>query len=836
MYSLLHLSSRIAASMVLLAIFTLSAPAEAQNYENFDNLVLGNTPGDGDFWGQNTNPWTYQNCRGDVPITGKAITLVAGGNYARLTCVEITGVLQTLSFDYMQVGPNPATVFVLIDGDWVASFVTSGQSTVVNSGIINIGGIVNSQVEFRVSTGGEEVALDNITWTVTPDNMETFDNLNAPGGYFDSGSFTGVNGFAWSYSQSSTGTLDGPAIILEEGGGSLSCSDISTGMYSFSFDYVQSNYAPVYLEIRVNGDYFTTISSDDQGVLLNTGEIIVNEANGVDGFPLSFEISVAYDEDNSQSGGEVTIDNLAWTNLAVTYTEFTGTGNWSDISRWVYGPPNKNFDAFIKGNATVDVAATAGYVGVEPQWSLTLGPEILTATTLTIRADATGSGSLIGSSSSLEIDYAFMTWYIQSGVPNAWHLLSSPVPNQGLTGNSTQFTPAGSSYDFYAWDEPTEMWLNRKVSANNINSFVPGKGYLVAYEDISANKSFGSYEFNSGEVIIPLTAPGMAGKSTNGIYAGYNLIGNPYPSSIDWKDRTNLDKNALDYDNNGYNMYIWNDAVSNYGAYNDATTGDNGTNGVGRYIPPLQGFFVQAQTTGNFVFNDGARVHSSQQYMKSGNEEGFRLAVTAPESAGKDEILLDFGHEANHGGADKWYSMSDRAPSLYMPFYDKNYSIRFLSSVEENSLIPVSFKAGIDGEYRISANYNTAAYTSVNLKDLLSGNIHDLSTNPEYTFTANIGDDANRFVLVFGTLGLNDPKAASEVQVYSHAGILYLNSSSATPAEVKVYNLTGQLVMEGKSGGNTLTTLNAAHLGTGIYMVTVVNDEKMVSRKVAITK
>ena len=832
----LHLFMKLSASLILMAIMVLPSQALAQfnTFENFNNLTLGSTPGDGSFMGQNSMPWYYYNCRGDVPIIGNALTLGVGGTTSSLTCYQLDGSAQNISFDLMQVGPDAATVFVLVNNAQVIALTTSVQNQIVRSPTISIStGGSECKVEFVTAEGGKEVAIDNIFWSVGADNVETFDNLAATND-FEDGSFTGENGHFWEYYYGMEGLLDGHALVLSENGGSLKCEDINEGMYSLSFDYVQrNNYQPVYLEIRINGEVFTTISSDSQ-YPLNTGELIVDQAFGIDGFPLSIEIAVAYDEDNDQEGGEVTLDNIAWTDRPYTYTEFTGSGNWSDVSRWSSGFPDANSHAFIIGAATLDVVATADYVGIEPEGTLDLQQEVLTSRTLTIRADATGSGSLIGSSSFLNLGYAFMEWHTTSGVSEAWHLLSSPVPNQSLISNGNTFAPTGSGYDFYAWDEPTEMWLNRKVPANNINSFIPGKGYLVAYEDISADKFFGSYTFNSGTITVPITGPGFPGKSSNGIHSGANLIGNPYPSSIDWKS-LDLDKNNLSYDN-GYNLYIWNDAVSNYGTYSSGNSGSTGTNGAGQYIPPLQGFFVMTQGGGNVVFNDGARVHSSQLYMKSGNEEGFRLSVQAPGDAGKDEILLDFGHEANQGGAEKWNSMSDKAPSMYVTTDEKDYSIRFLSSVNDNPIIPVAFKAGMDGEYSIRANFSTAAYPSVKLKDLLTGNIHDLSTNPEYSFTATTDDDANRFALVFGTLGVDHPQSESEDQVYAHGGLLYLNRQTAGSSVVKVYTIAGQLLMEERAGGQTLTTLNASHLSPGIYLVNVVTDEKVISHKVAFTK
>ena len=194
MQNLLQFSSKIAATFfVLLAIMTMPTLAVAQTYENFDNLILGSTPDDGSYIGNNGNPWIYYNCRGDVPITGKAITLGAGAGSSNLTCSEITGYLFTLKFDFMQVGSELATVIVQVNDLQVASFTTSQEGVVVNSGPISIGGL-DVEVKFLTSAGGKEMALDNISWLLdpTPDNFETFNNLEASDD-FDYGYFTGEN-------------------------------------------------------------------------------------------------------------------------------------------------------------------------------------------------------------------------------------------------------------------------------------------------------------------------------------------------------------------------------------------------------------------------------------------------------------------------------------------------------------------------------------------------------------------------------------------------------------------------------------------------------------------
>ncbi|MCB9016342.1 MAG: T9SS type A sorting domain-containing protein, partial [Lentimicrobiaceae bacterium] len=118
--------------------------------------------------------------------------------------------------------------------------------------------------------------------------------------------------------------------------------------------------------------------------------------------------------------------------------------------------------------------------------------------------------------------------------------------------------------------------------------------------------------------------------------------------------------------------------------------------------------------------------------------------------------------------------------------------------------------------------------------DQLTGKVHDLKANPVYAFTAATGDDPGRFLLSFGSLGIEGPQAEDQIQIYACAGTLYLNTTSLAPAMVKVYNLTGQLVMEAQTAGHTLTALPAQGLSQGIYVVNVVADDRVMSRKVAI--
>ena len=78
--------------------------------------------------------------------------------------------------------------------------------------------------------------------------------------------------------------------------------------------------------------------------------------------------------------------------------------------------------------------------------------------------------------------------------------------------------------------------------------------------------------------------------------------------------RTNL------ADNSGYDFSIFNQTANNYGVYNSGNVGDNGTNGVTRYIPVGQGFMVKASAAGNLTMTNDVRVAQNPGFLKSAAE------------------------------------------------------------------------------------------------------------------------------------------------------------------------------------------------------------------------
>ena len=257
-------------------------------------------------------------------------------------------------------------------------------------------------------------------------------------------------------------------------------------------------------------------------------------------------------------------------------------------------------------NITRDASLTLGTVSTPAYLTVNNNFTITSGGSFTIKSGSSGTSSLIvgGDFSGTATVERYIT-----GISNSWHLLSSPVTSQVINGD---FTPDGSVYDFYLYNEPTNEWINRKnleggtgavapyfdVVNGNL-SFTPGRGYLVAYNVVNTKSYVGTINQNTISQSVTI------GGSTQ--YQGANLLGNPYPNSLDWKASEGWTRDMLKNDADpgpAYSMYIWNETAGNYGTF--VTNGDDesGTNNVTRYIPPMQGFFVMAATAGSFQMTE----------------------------------------------------------------------------------------------------------------------------------------------------------------------------------------------------------------------------------------
>jgi len=180
-------------------------------------------------------------------------------------------------------------------------------------------------------------------------------------------------------------------------------------------------------------------------------------------------------------------------------------------------------------------------------------------------------------------------------------------------------------------------------NAANSETLAPGRGYSVFVRgNIAPVSGAGNARFdlrgaiNSGTINYVTTAGVTYTSTGTPANDGWNLVGNPYPSTIDWDAASGWTKTGLS------NTIYMIDNGSAAGTYATYVGGVGGSNGGSRYIPTGQAFWVQATATPTF--------QSTESVKAAGNSTNFfreaahpdLLSITLSDGSKRDEILVYF--------------------------------------------------------------------------------------------------------------------------------------------------------------------------------------------------
>jgi len=462
---------------------------------------------------------------------------------------------------------------------------------------------------------------------------------------------------------------------------------------------------------------------------------------------------------NAVSGGTVSVSNNWTTGVLTNLSLPAGMDNLSSVFlRWHAGN-NTN------GTLIDDIVITG----------------VPLPTGILLESSASGTGSLIQNTDGV---LGTVQRYIQ-GTDN-YHYISSPVSTAGMIFDD--IFPNSYWNNKQVWvrefDEPTYSWINKIY----YQTPVVGKGYSTfipsSYTPPSPPLAFFEGAMGNGEVVVPLSFTS----------AGWNLVGNPYPSAIDWdavSGKTNIDGA----------VYVWGGTyqgaeLGNYVTWNGSTGGlTNGT------IPAGQGFFVHASSSeAGFTFTNACRVHANTNFWKSGNEvpELLTVEITNSVNTKKDKVFINYNLEATAGFDPQWdaYKLGgdEDAPEIYT-VGEVNLSINTLHSIQDTPVVPLGFKAGTDGMFTITANgmNSFSGFTPIYLEDITTGIVTNLRTNPVYTFTSSKGTFNGRFRVWFGAVDIEEPGQNSLMAWAAGQSVRVLIPENQQGV-VEIFNIHGQKV------------------------------------------
>jgi hypothetical protein len=300
----------------------------------------------------------------------------------------------------------------------------------------------------------------------------------------------------------------------------------------------------------------------------------------------------------------------------------------------------------------------------------------------------------------------------------------------------------------------TSLWL---FDSGNQNF----NGYYGADSTFTSGKGYLFYMFNTdpnGQQILPANLE-MKGKEpdslTLALYRGshdslsYNLVGNPFAGTLDWHEIVN------DGTDLATSYAIWDPAVSSGGGssgfkyYN--MSGEIGS--AGRYIAPMQGFFVQAiNENSELRFNQSQKTESSPDKFGKKRPAQTVAHINLKLFAESGTLLDDQAHIvfSDKGSLGRDVFDVDRIRSLNQ----NKSSISFLSEREdlrvfegrpvdiENDKIDLRLELNSTGYYSISAGKmeNIPEDWKIKLTDKKVNKSVNLRERPEYEFYFD-GDD-----------------------------------------------------------------------------------------------
>jgi hypothetical protein len=304
---------------------------------------------------------------------------------------------------------------------------------------------------------------------------------------------------------------------------------------------------------------------------------------------------------------------------------------------------------------------------------------------------------------------------------------------------------------------------------------------------------------------------------------GYNLIGNPYASSLDATAFLNANSNI-----NG-TIYFWNKSYQAGQSSSDYTAVNGLT--ASTLISPMQGFFVEATASGssNVQFTNSMRSTTATSFYRTGSIADLVYVSTANDSGDVNTTVIGFKDDAT----DAWDRMYDSRKlkgntnlSFYSYLQGNQMAIQGFPTLDQARTVALGLEAGFAGNYKINidsiAGLNPT--TAIYLEDLSTQTMHNLRAGA-YNF--NLSAPAmltNRFLLHFQpmTTAVNNIAKENQARVWMNGTELVVekaNSSDIT--SIEVIDLSGKRVQQFVVSTNDNMTRHNLSVADGIYSIRV---------------
>ncbi|MDD2996874.1 MAG: Ig-like domain-containing protein [Paludibacter sp.] len=479
------------------------------------------------------------------------------------------------------------------------------------------------------------------------------------------------------------------------------------------------------------------------------------------------------------------------------------------------------------GKLTMDADKTFNSVTVAPGAKLTLADTKTLTGALILQSNTNASATFIDENASPASVTATVQQHLPAATDRTWWYLASPV-----TGAASSVFGSNKVGDY---SETTRSYSNPFTEATTLTA---GKGYVVKMTAASAaNYVFENKTLNTGDISVLLTR--TVTETADNAKRGFNLVGNPYPSYLNWElvyaASTNI-RSTIWYrtlDKGSMAFYTYN-AKSNI-SVPDSAHG---------YIPPMQAFWVKVDTdpvspatvsNGTLNFTNDMRSHDESALgnplkAPAADRNLVRLSISNGTLSDETVIVTHPSASDNYDSYDseKMANGDANRPEIFSMAGNQELVINGISPLTDSKQIALGVRPGLAGNYTIAlTEWRNISDMDIVLRDNQLGEELLLTESNNYSFSTDGNTSKSRFSLLFrakeSTTGFD--RISSDLLIYSTQNTIRVESASLEGNTISIFNALGQPVFSGKAQSNRLE-ING--LTPAVYMVKVNNQTKMV--------
>lgn len=456
---------------------------------------------------------------------------------------------------------------------------------------------------------------------------------------------------------------------------------------------------------------------------------------------------------------------------------------------------------------------------------------------------------------------------------------SSPVANCIINSLPAPLAPGPMYYWDTTYNNPNGgqgYWIG--ASGHNM---IAGKGYIMRSPNSfsSALQTLSSHFIgtpNNGPISLSISRgndtntafhTGLNGVEITHLSDNYNLLGNPYPSSIRGSqfllDNPLLDGNIKIWTHGTlpsiinspfYDSYLYNYSPGDYLTYTFTGTNCCPTADAELFIGAGQGFFAVMEdgptANGTVTFYNHLRNASYTNdifYRPNNNSQSNSISELERhrfwidiinENQASERILIGYIENATIGH-DKYFDSKTSLSNnlmLYSLFEGSKYNIQGRPlPFDRTDRVPLGYFSPEEGNNTIAIAANDGLFEEqdIFLIDNYLNIIHDLKSSP-YSFYSTSGTHNERFVVVYQNelLSQNDMVFENNVKVLTNQHIS-IYSSLENLENVSVYNILGQnLANFEKIQSKDLTITTLSKNNNTLLLVIQLENQEIVVKKI----